>query len=377
METAARSRDTEVLEVERPDLLDVGRLRLMGFPTPYRPVLVERRHLEVRSYDDATAVSIASAGSRRRDIGGAYDAAGDLIVETERAKPLQQWWPTPRRIPAAVRPEVRYEGAALYGGRYAGHFGHILLETMTRFWADLDYDAYERIVVIPKSFNLARRRRSRLFDMLVGLLGIPADRVVIVGQEGVAFERLDVPSTPFVLSVVADPRFLDVFDRIADRVVRDDYGGDLSGLPSRVYLSRSQLDNGRPKGQSSATNEAEAEAFFEERGFTVVHPQKIPFAEQVALARNADLVAGCNGSALHLAMFCRPDTGLLALDIRHVSNQYLIDRARGLDAMHVWARSDDSDDWQTPWTLDMVRVRSAYETLIADRQSPGQRSLDR
>lgn len=367
MERAVRPRENEIVEVDRPDTFDAGRLRLMGFPTPYRPVLVGKRPLEVRSYADATAVSIASAGSGRRDVGGAYDAAGALIVETERAKPLQEWWPTPRHLAANVQPRVRYEGRAFYAGRYTGHFGHILLETMTRFWADLDYAAYDQFVVIPKSFSHLPVRVNGLFQKLLGHVGVPADRIVVTGERGVAFRHLDVPSAPIDLSVGADPRFLDVFDRIADRIVRDRYGGDLSGSPTRIYLSRSQLDDGRPKGQPSAANEAEAEAFFEQRGFTVVHPQRLSISEQVMLARNADIIAGCNGSALHLAMCSRPGTALLALDIRHVSNQYLVDVARGLDAMHVWARSDDSVDWTTPWTIDMRRVRSGYDALMAGR----------
>lgn len=359
----------EVVEVERPVGLDVGRLRLMGFPTPYRPVQIERRRLEVRPYDDATVVSIESGGrGRNKDVGGAYDAAGDLIVETERAKPLQRWWPTPRRIPSGLRPERRYEGRSFFAGRYVGHFGHILLETMTRFWADLDYSTYDQFVVVPKMVNRGRSGTSGLFQLLVGLAGARVDRVVVAGEKGLTFRQLDVPSPPIELAVGADPRFLAVFDRIADRVVRERYGGDLGDLPRRIYLSRSLLDDGRPKGQPGAANERAAEAHFEQRGFAVVHPQRLPFPEQVALARNADVIAGCNGSALHLAMFSRPGTGLLALDIRHVSNQYLIDRARGLDALHLWARTDDSDDWTTPWALELERVRTAHDLLMVDRR---------
>lgn len=366
MESTARPPDPEVLEVERPPGIDVGRLQLLGFPIPYRPVSVETRVLELATYDEATAVSIPSGGSGRKDVGGAYDREGRLILDTERAKPLQGWWPTPREIPAGVHPIERYEGRTFYGGRYVGHFGHILLETMTRFWMDLDYAAYDQFVFIPKFFKRGRRSSSSgLMQMLVGLVGVPADKIVIAGDEGVSLERLEVAPAPFDLAIWADPRFLQVFDRLVDRVVRD-ADADPSAMPSRIYLSRSALDDGRPKGQHTASNELAAEAFFAERGFTIVHPQKLPFTEQAALARHADVIAGCNGSALHLAMFARPGTGLLALDIRHVANQYLIDRARGLNAVHVWARTDDSADWQSPWTIDMDRVAMATDALLGE-----------
>ena len=53
------------------------------------------------------------------------------------------------------------------------------------------------------------------------------------------------------------------------------------------------------------------EETFRNAGFTVVHPQELALAEQLAIYRRADCLAGQYSSALHNSLFARRGINLL------------------------------------------------------------------
>ena len=89
--------------------------------------------------------------------------------------------------------------------------------------------------------------------------------------------------------------------------------------------------------------------------------------DQVAVLRNAKVIAGCDGSALHMSAFSRPGTKLLAIDSRTVPNQFLVDQARQLDALHVLAMDqalDRADRLRGHAQTD--RVQLALDLLLSE-----------
>ena len=78
----------------------------------------------------------------------------------------------------------------------------------------------------------------------------------------------------------------------------------------RVYLSR--RSHAHP--MRILLNERELEQALEARGFAVVRAERLPAAEQVALARQARVVVGATGAGMANALFARP--GALVIDIQ-------------------------------------------------------------
>jgi hypothetical protein len=76
------------------------------------------------------------------------------------------------------------------------------------------------------------------------------------------------------------------------------FPADPATFPARLYLSRA-----RTGGGSSLVNHMEIEALAVRRGYTVVHPETLPFGQQVALFAGATHVIGEAGSALHDTVF--------------------------------------------------------------------------
>lgn len=84
----------------------------------------------------------------------------------------------------------------------------------------------------------------------------------------------------------------------------------------RIYISRKQLAN------RFLTNEPEVQACFARYGFQSVSPPSLPFAEEVALFAEADIVAENSGAGLTNALFARRGATTLDLIDPNYFNNY-------------------------------------------------------
>ena len=75
----------------------------------------------------------------------------------------------------------------------------------------------------------------------------------------------------------------------------------------RLFLPR------RPAQGRSVRNLDEVAACLRPHGFETLHPEDMPWRDQVALFRQAEMVVGVQGSALTTTMFCRPGARVLSL----------------------------------------------------------------
>lgn len=347
------------VEPRAPGRLAGGRLRLLHYPPGVQPeVRIGRFDLQVQTHLDAVALPLQENAELTRFYGAVYAHDGHLVGASQRGKPGRKYHRNATHLAALplARAE-RLSGRTFFAGQLAYQFGHVLLESLTRFWPEIDYTAFDHFVVYPNRQRNDVVKIPELLQQVLALAGIPPERIRAVTSRPLVFDSLDVATAPIRVGSAADPRFLDVFDRVATRVATD-HLIDTTALPMRVYLSRSRLDDRR-----RATNENAIEDFMVARGFVVVHPQEIDLACQVALAAHADVLAGCDGSALHLAAFARPGTLLLALDTRRTPNQFLIDASRRLNAVHAWVLTQPLRDRQSPFSADLGRVEEALALL--------------
>lgn len=339
-----------------------GRLRLLHYPAEGVPnVRVARYRLDVQSYADAVAVPLQENAELTRFTGAVYEANGDLVGDSQRAKPGRKYHRNPGRLAELpMAGAERLAGRTFFAGQLAYQFGHVLLESLTRFWPVLDYTAYDHFVVYPNRQRAGVVEVPELMRTVLAFVDVAPERIRVVTDQPLVFDSLDVARTPIRIGSAAHARFVDVFDRVASRVMAE-RSPSRPPTPARVYLSRSRLAEGR-----RAVNEAQIERLMIERGFDVLHPQEMRIEEQVARAHDAEVIAGCDGSALHLAAFARPGTKLLALDSRPTPNQFLIDRTRPLDAVHAWVPTEPLDGRRATFTADLTRVEEALGLALSD-----------
>ncbi|HQV89646.1 MAG TPA: glycosyltransferase family 61 protein [Nitrosomonas sp.] len=78
----------------------------------------------------------------------------------------------------------------------------------------------------------------------------------------------------------------------------------------------------RNSGYRNVVNSQDIENALVARGFEVVEPEKLTFAEQVALFSSAAVVVGATGAAFANLIFCNPKTRIIIMIARMVNTSY-------------------------------------------------------
>jgi capsular polysaccharide biosynthesis protein len=188
----------------------------------------------------------------------------------------------------------KIDNPCFYGDtEYPGIYGHDLLEVVSASWAWR---------VNCKDLKFATSTKDSTYvRTLLNAAGITSENIIFFDTPLLATELL-YPDPSIKLRRYAHPVALDLFRKIGDSL----FDKELI-TPERIYISRS-----RSRGRS-LKNELEIEAIFNAYGFTVIHPQELSIEAQVTHFRNAKLIAGTGGSAMHNTVFSRDDARVLIL----------------------------------------------------------------
>ena len=211
----------------------------------------------------------------------------------------------------------------LYFGNVYPSFGHFLLEHMNRAWGWLR-DEYKHCKVVLVNNQQLEKVPGYIFA-LVQALGVKQEDVIVL-KTTMQFRRVIIPHQGFNIPLSASVEFGEAFSAMADNAFGPSY--------DKVYVSRDKLKDRRTYG------ETKIQQIFEKNGFRVIYPETLPLQEQIAAVKNCRMLAGCAGTALHLALFM-PRGGTVIQLKRNSENhdngpvQYLINNSLDLDSVYV------------------------------------------
>lgn len=182
------------------------------------------------------------------------------------------------------------KGRYLYAGMMQNrHFGHFLIESLSRLWASTEINRLDGIVFILRSPEAA------IAQFATDIIKLLIDNVTIyIVREPTQFSELIVPEQicqPKQGILTNHPVFGSMFGRL-----RSKFKALNKKYPSKVYVSRSKLMGN--EGQILA--ESILEASLVEEGYVVIHPQELNINEQLFYYTNADKLIFADGSAFHL-----------------------------------------------------------------------------
>jgi hypothetical protein len=211
--------------------------------------------------------------------------------------------------PGTVEAVPRLPGRTLYLGQYFAHYGHFLTETLSTFWALEAEPAarFDRIAFHPSAFG---RRLTPYARAALAAFDIDPDAVVMLDEGPRRFEEVVVPERLFRLWDAADPGLRPVYARIRARTL----AGRAPEPPRALYLTR-RGSYWRRSVRRVVANEARVEELFRRRGFAILDPTALSFADQLALYASAPTLAGLSGSALHNCLF--QDPGARVIELEH------------------------------------------------------------
>lgn len=214
---------------------------------------------------------------------------------------------------------------AVFVGNVFPQFGHFLLEHMNRAYVALDkkYKNAKFVLVNNKDVSPVP---NYMFELLE-LLGVRRENILVL-NETTQFRRVYVPDQGFNIPVYSSGAFGKMYDAIAKNVKtpREKY--------EKIYVSRTAMQTRRTYG------EGVVQKIFEKNGYKIIWPEKLPLTQQIGLVKNARVLAGCAGTALHLALFMK--SGGVVVQIKrnrqakcNADIQNLINDTKGLNGVFV------------------------------------------
>ena len=243
--------------------------------------------------------------------GGLYDGSTGFALPcsllTRFPRSRQTPWCKTHRV-ELTRPVTafpRLERSLFIPFALCSNFGHFITETLSFLWPLFDSNV-EELVGLPALLTgctdgdpgalvihaLVRERHA--FPVLESHL-----------PEAMHLEEVWIPEPSLRLHAMCSETYLHTAAAVAEWLIQREQP-DLSALPhsAKLYVSRSALG---PETRS-VQDESAFEALLEERGWVIFRPEQHALAEQVAVYRNAKVIAGFEGSALHgLSFLGKPE----------------------------------------------------------------------
>ena len=253
-----------------------------------------------------------------------------------------------------------------FDSEWPGHFGHALTEQMSRLWGWAA--AKERH---PDLKVLVGRRpghdRALPFERaMLESFAIPETDIVLIDTP-VRVEHLLAVTPMFSMPHYVSPQIAPIWNRVGSAV--GPQAEKAGALPRRFFC-------GRERATRRCHNEPEVERRFMEAGFEIVYPEHLPFATQVAMFQNAEVVAGYAGSALFTLTFCAQPKRVLMISPESytANNEYLIAAVLGHEFDVFWSEPD-SGSLVSSYSFDLGREGRHLDRVLAELNSSDRSSL--
>lgn len=206
-----------------------------------------------------------------------------------------RWWGPGAGSPiedlAEKMPEIEvvaeHEEVVVWGGCVIGHFGHFLIETASRFWPLLPGGECEGADVVLTTPSGPRFTREWLDGFGAPIFELPAEGAV-------RFLNVRVPEQAWRIDAYVTPEVREIHLKARD-------GLELPDTPASdvLWLSRTGIELDR-----RVRDEALLEWLLGER-VSVIRPETLTLAGQVAALESTKAVTGSIGSAFHTQLMVR------------------------------------------------------------------------
>jgi capsular polysaccharide biosynthesis protein len=183
------------------------------------------------------------------------------------------------------QPPEQHLAAAFYGGYLFNHYGHFLLESLSRL---AGLKRYSGQAVVWHNLHGRQAVLKPWQQQVFALLGLEGFKHVIA-QKPTLIAELEVCEPGYRIRDTFTPEHRDFLSVVEVQKGR-----------GKVWLSRSSSDH-----LSGWINELEIEETLRQNGWTVVQPERLSIVEQVQLLASCEVLAGIAGSAFHTLLLAR------------------------------------------------------------------------
>ena len=250
--------------------------------------------------------------------GGVVDCDGNYVALSAIQDRVQFDYPF-------ENPEYKDE-KVVYCGYLVNHWGHFLIEGVTRLWYFLEKDPTIDKYVFFVDENEEREIKGNYREFLQ-LLKI-WDKLEIINKP-TTYREVIVPELGLKCRTSYSPKLVAVFDEIANNVQVDPSWE----TPEKIYYSRSQFK----KGMQFEFGFDALDNFYEKNGYMVLYHEKVPLSRMIHYIRNSKVVASLSGSLPHNMLFANQGQKVEIVERLVISddNQTDVNRMRELQVVYI------------------------------------------
>lgn len=262
-----------------------------------------------------------------RDIGGLVDSDRFQLIEEAIDRgywnELYQEMPKIDNIQDFGTQLPRIEELVFFGGRLNDHFGHFLLESLSRLWA---YEAFRQFdpylfFYTPWGMPNYLEKNNYIYQVLSGF-NIPHHKIIFTDHP-IRLRKVVIPCQKYGRhSDIKNPEpiFLDFIKKFQFQQVQP-LGFENA---DKVYVSRSKLG----ANQGKMIGESLFEEYLISEGYKIFYPEKFTFFEQLTVYQNAKKIIFSGGSAGHACLLLPDLQANVAVIFRWPGNKSHWDEVR-------------------------------------------------
>lgn len=215
----------------------------------------------------------------------------------------------------------------VYCGLFIKHWGHFLVEVVSRLWYFLEHDdGISKYVFVVEENKTEKISGNYLrFFQLFGI----ADRIEIINRP-VCFKTVVVPELGYSRMRYYSNQYKNIFETVAKNAIALN---PAINKADKIYFSRGHFR----KAIGSEIGNDLLEHYFRLNGFTILYPEELTLEEMICYIRNADVCATPSGTLPHNYLFAQDNKKTIVVERMTLINemQVDVDRIKDLDLTYI------------------------------------------
>lgn len=311
-----------------------------------------KRNLQVLNYENALVVADC-----KNDRFGLFDSGGNPVPDAGLIRHDYKMAPMPKYKKSSKAKFIDEDVICLFN-LVNIHFGHVLVEWLTRLWPVVS-DSYKKHKIV--FVGIQKKQLPGYVFEILNLLGVGSERVLFINRP-TKFRCVTVPEQGGVINLCSSKRMADLYAAITENVCSN----NRFPVAERIYLSRTKF------GQKKDFGEKQIQNIFEKNGYKVIYPETMSLAQQIYTVSHCKYLAGLCGTAMHMSVFM-PRGGTVVTMRRTTSpedacvGQYLLNKITGLKSIFIdtSVETHKSPHWD-PYFPQIVGVTKYLKSFFDD-----------
>ncbi|MCF7971120.1 MAG: glycosyltransferase family 61 protein [Methylococcaceae bacterium] len=251
------------------------------------------------------------------------------------------------------------DGTVIYLGTFIFHYGHFILESISRIKEGLSVNGVKFAFHIQSHFNREKvllRLKSGYWMDYFNALNIDINEIIFI-DEPILFENIKISSQSLILSYkncyISNEARLS--GRYINDIMKNNYNGDFKISSEKIYLSRAST----PTSKRKLINEVIVENYFFQKGFKIVRPEELSSEyEKHFILSNAKIIAGVPGSGLLNTFFVPEGSITIALEQSEIpsvalNHQIQVDFSCGHSTYVYFSDKKENIEGVVHWSIDV------------------------